>query len=217
MNKYHDAIFDCDGVILDSNSLKTSAFKEVTKKFGAEIVDAFVSYHKQNGGVSRYKKFEWLFKNLIKECPSQKQLLNITKQYASIVAKKMLSCKITPGLKALKEHANVPNWSIVSGGDQTELREIFRKRDLNKFFNSGIYGSPKPKRIIFQENFQNGIFKLPAVYFGDSKMDYEVAKEFDVDFVFISDWTEFLDWKPYILKNKIFHTPKLRDLLLFEK
>ena len=34
MKKYTNLFFDCDGVILNSNLIKTNSFYEVTKKYG---------------------------------------------------------------------------------------------------------------------------------------------------------------------------------------
>ncbi len=213
LNEYNDTIFDCDGVILDSNRVKTIAFKEVTLKYGEDIANAFVDYHKENGGVSRYKKFEWLFQKLLKKDPTKKELLDITARFANIVSERMLHCKITPNLEKLKKYLSSPNWSIVSGGDQTELRHLLKRRGLTRFFNSGVYGSPRTKHMIFEQNFKRGIFSLPAIYFGDSRLDYEVANEFNMDFVFISSWTEFSDWKTYSIEKKIHSAKKLKDLI----
>jgi len=56
---YKTLVFDCDGVVLNSNKIKTQAFYEATKQFGHESAQALVDYHVANGGISRYAKFEW--------------------------------------------------------------------------------------------------------------------------------------------------------------
>ena len=53
-NKYNSIIFDCDGVILNSNQIKTNAFRKVLKQFNNKAIDEFIQYHKDNGGISRY-------------------------------------------------------------------------------------------------------------------------------------------------------------------
>ena len=47
LSKYKSIIFDCDGVILNSNSVKTQAFYLIAKSFGDEIADSFIEYHKK--------------------------------------------------------------------------------------------------------------------------------------------------------------------------
>jgi len=57
--KYDYLIFDCDGVILDSNRLKSQAFADALLDEPPERIKAFVRYHKQHGGISRYEKFRY--------------------------------------------------------------------------------------------------------------------------------------------------------------
>ena len=40
-------IFDCDGVILNSNEIKSNAFAQSLKDEPTDLVDAFIEYHKQ--------------------------------------------------------------------------------------------------------------------------------------------------------------------------
>ncbi|NJM23241.1 MAG: hypothetical protein HC907_33605 [Richelia sp. SM1_7_0] len=54
-------IFDCDGVIFDSNALKTAAFREVLAAYPQEVVDKFIVYHQKTGGISRYVKLRAFF------------------------------------------------------------------------------------------------------------------------------------------------------------
>ena len=57
-------VFDCDGVILESVDAKTQAFARIGAEFGEEARDRLVAYHAMYGGVSRYKKFEWMFQEV---------------------------------------------------------------------------------------------------------------------------------------------------------
>ena len=67
VNRYKTLIFDCDGVILDSNRLKTQAFFEASKRYGKRAATKLVEYHLENGGVSRFKKFEYFFSDILKK------------------------------------------------------------------------------------------------------------------------------------------------------
>ena len=51
-------IFDFDGVICDSNSIKTSCLKKAVKNINSKAADEFEKHHKKNGGISRYFKFK---------------------------------------------------------------------------------------------------------------------------------------------------------------
>lgn len=43
MQKYETLVFDCDGVLLDSNRVKTEAFWTVASQFGQAAADALYS------------------------------------------------------------------------------------------------------------------------------------------------------------------------------
>ena len=61
LKKYTTIVFDCDGVILDSNVVKTEAYFRTAKNLGASDAQAqqLVDYHIKLGGISRYHKFDW--------------------------------------------------------------------------------------------------------------------------------------------------------------
>ena len=60
--EYKTLVFDCDGVVLNSNQLKIQAYYDVAIKFGAneQQAQALVAHHVKLGGISRYPKFEYL-------------------------------------------------------------------------------------------------------------------------------------------------------------
>ncbi len=84
---------------------------------------------------------------------------------------------------------------MVSGGDQEELRAIFRERGLSSDF-AGIFGSPTAKSELVAQLMADA--ERPAVLIGDSELDYQVAVEHELDFVFVSHWTERADWRETI-------------------
>ena len=52
ISAYQIAVFDCDGVILDSNQIKSEAFAYALPDDPPELVKNFVQYHKENWGGS---------------------------------------------------------------------------------------------------------------------------------------------------------------------
>lgn len=196
LHEYRSLIFDCDGVILDSNQVKTAAFYKAALPYGTEAADALVAYHVANGGISRYQKFEYFLREIVGH-EGLAPLEGLLARYATQVREGLLGCRIAEGLDELRAALPRSNWLIVSGGDQNELREVFAARGLTRYFNGGIYGSPSDKREILAREIQNGHVELPALFIGDSRFDYVCATEAGLDFVFVSDWTEFNGWESY--------------------
>ena len=92
---------------------------------------------------------------------------------------------------------------IVSGGDQSELREIFAIRQLAALFDGGIFGSPDNKDEILARELSNQNIKLPALFLGDSKYDFQAATKANLDFVFLSSWSDVKDSEVWCQKSCI--------------
>lgn len=213
LSKYKTFLFDCDGVVLNSNKVKTEAFYDVTLSFGDELAQKFVEYHTANGGVSRYIKFQYFITDILKQ-PIEKGLLNkLLEDYALVVKNGLMSCDVTPGLEKLRELTPHANWLIVSGGDQNELREVFAQRNLDYMFNGGIYGSPDNKDTILAREQENGNISQPALFLGDSKYDFKAADRAGLDFVFLNEWSEVVDWEEWTARHKITNTRSILDII----
>ena len=59
------AVFDLDGVILESIDCKTRAFKDLYKNYGKEIQEKVERHHLQNGGISRFEKIKFYHKKYL--------------------------------------------------------------------------------------------------------------------------------------------------------
>lgn len=198
-------MFDCDGVVLDSNVVKTEAYFRTAKNLGATDAQAqaLVDYHVKLGGISRYHKFEWYLREVLQQPLADAAIQALLDEFARELEVGLIECPIAEGLQALREATPGVSWMILSGGDQQEIRTLFAKRNLSHFFNSGLFGSPDNKDTVLTREKLNGNLQLPALFIGDSKYDYEAATRAGLDFVFLSDWTEVADWKNYCKVNSI--------------
>jgi len=208
---YITLVFDCDGVVLNSNQVKTDAFYQTSLLYGKQAAQAMVDYHVANGGVSRYEKFAHFLENIVprQEGPDLDSLLA---SYASYVKDGLLSCEVAPGLQALKESTPEARWLIVSGGDQAELRDVFAHRGLTQLFDGGIFGSPDTKDEILQREFASSNVQHPALFLGDSKYDYQAATLVNIDFLFVSGWSEVDDWENWISRESISNAYDIRSV-----
>jgi phosphoglycolate phosphatase-like HAD superfamily hydrolase len=191
LSQYRTWVFDCDGVLLDSNKVKTAAFYQAAKPYGASYAKALVDYHVNNGGISRYVKFEMFMTEILgRPTVDQKELQQLLDYYATYVRNGLRTCDVADGLRDLRQSTHGANWLIVSGGDQQELREVFEDRQLAHYFDGGIFGSPDNKNDILARESCSGLIRHPGVFVGDSYYDSTAALQADLDFIFARRWSE---------------------------
>ena len=130
---YRSIVFDCDGVILNSNKIKTRAFRKASMPFGQNASSSLENYHLRNGGVSRYAKFDYFLTKIVPiDCKKKRAsyLKKMLKTYSEETEKGLLDSEITFGLHSLRDKTKGSSWLIVSGGDQDQLHYVFAKREL---------------------------------------------------------------------------------------
>ncbi|MDP2548530.1 MULTISPECIES: HAD family hydrolase [unclassified Oceanobacter] len=213
ITQYQTLVFDCDGVLLNSNKIKSQAFYKATKHFGHESAQAFVDYHMQNGGISRYAKVKYFIKEILKQEFDETLYQDLLARFARAVKDGLMACDIAEGLSELKTKTK-STWFVVSGGDQNELREVFSARDLEKYFDGGIFGSPDSKDIILAREISAHNITNPALFLGDSKYDYQAASLANIDFVFLHQWTEVDDWEVFCKTNGLKSVSSLKDFVV---
>tara|TARA_Y100000768_G_scaffold375956_1_gene347395 strand:- start:9100 stop:9786 length:687 start_codon:yes stop_codon:yes gene_type:complete len=194
LNDYELFVFDCDGVLLDSNKLKSKAFRITLENYPKSLVDSFISYHELSGGISRYVKLEYFLSNILKKKNYQEEHQDLLNRF-SIISMDLISknSKLVPGVKdLLRKLKKEKKYSIVcSGADEIDLKKILALKNLDHYF-SAIYGSPKTKKeILLKVCSESQNTKMRGIFFGDAASDYEAAKKYAFDFIFVSynsDW-----------------------------
>lgn len=203
-------VFDCDGVIVDSNEIKTEGFARAVEGYGPEAVDAFVAYHRAHGGLSRYRKFEHFFRTVVGIARYEDEMDRALVAFEAAVVSAMLDCPLVPGvLDLLRELSGerVPCF-VVSGSDQAELRGILARRGLDVFFR-GIFGSPASKAervgVVLRSLAMSG---EGGILFGDALIDMETAVEFGMTPVFVSGFTLWAEGAEFC---RVQGWPQIRD------
>ena len=183
--KWKVVFFDFDGVILDSVDVKTKAFAEMFKKYGASIQKKVVKYHLENGGVDRYKKFKYFYENLLNLSIDDKKIQELAEQFSNLAFNKVLKSDYIAGayevLVSLNKN-NIPAF-VVSGTPDLEIKSIVEKKGLSIFFIE-VHGSPRNKTDITKDilnryNYNSG----GCIFLGDSMSDYQAALENGMDFL----------------------------------
>ena len=208
LDKYKTFIFDCDGVILNSNFIKANCFYLSVIDFGVNVALEFKKYHSREGGLSRVKKFDYLIETILpkfKISVKNKEELckSLLYKYESALRSQIFNSELSSKIFDFKNRYQSIDWIMISGSDQDELREIMNFKNISNLFNLGIFGSPLSKKSLIKKNLLNGKIKMPALFIGDSKLDYYAAKTFDMDFLFLYGWTDFDNWEDFCLTNNI--------------
>jgi len=183
-------VFDCDGVILESVDVKTRAFGKIVEKYGPESVARMTEYHLAHGGVSRSRKFEWFYDEVLGRKITEQEIQSLSKKFSQLAFKGVMRSPMVPGIMETLEfvHGRLPMY-VASGTPNDELLQVMDARNLTRFFN-GVYGTPPEKsellrRIIEQE----GIAPNDTLMVGDSSTDLDAAQSCGSQFFGIG--TEF--------------------------
>ena len=214
LKKYNTIIFDCDGVILNSNFQKIEAYRNTAISYGASKIQAedLVSYHVSLTGISRNIKFKYFLKEIMGEHVTDSSMKKLVDTLNIEVITLLKNCEVASGIEKLKSHTKKSTWMVASGGDQEELRFLFKEKGIASFFEGGIYGSPSSKHQIVEEKMKDKNF-LPTLFLGDSLYDIQTAQKYKLDFIFIYGWTDLKNWKKICNENGLPYVEKIQDLL----
>ncbi len=169
-------IFDFDGVIVESVDIKTAAFAELFKNEGKEAVNKIVGYHLANTGVSRYEKFKYIYKEILKRDLSENEFKGLCDRFASLVVKSVVRAPYVRGsVEFLEAYSSIYKCFVVSATPQPEIEDIIRLRGIEKYFTA-VYGAPRKKTKAVGEIIGDyHLLPKELLYVGDALSDYKAA------------------------------------------
>lgn len=177
-------IWDFDGVILNSNKIRDFGFEKVLKDYPKNEVQQLMSFHKKNGGLSRYVKFRYFFEEIRLEKISEDEVQMWADKFSKVMLSLLIDEKllINETLNYIKGNFKKKTMHIVSASDQNELRKICSGLNLTPFFKS-ISGSPVTKKCNVKNVIElNSYKKEEVLLIGDSINDYHAAKDNGIGF-----------------------------------
>lgn len=182
---YQAVFFDFDGVILDSVQVKTRTFASMFRKYGPEVEKAVVEFHLAHGGVSRFKKFEHYYENILKKSITQEELQALGEAFSRSALQGVLDSPFMPGamdtLMQLKEKGT-PCF-VASGTPDEEIKFVVEKKGLSTFFLE-VNGSPRKKdEIILDIAGRHGFKPGRCLFIGDAMTDHDAAKTAGTSFL----------------------------------
>jgi phosphoglycolate phosphatase len=173
------AVFDFDGVVLESADIKTHAFRRL---FDGN--SAAVAYHLDHQGVSRYEKFRHITTQILGRAYTEEDEARLGERFSELVLDEVLACPFVPGARELlaRRAGELPLF-VASGTPEDELRTIASARGVAGCF-AGVYGTPPTKaQIIGRVLNETALAPADVVMVGDATTDLEGARAAGVRFV----------------------------------
>lgn len=176
--------FDFDGVLVETLEVKTRAYRKLFESESTENLERILSYHLQNGGVSRFEKFRTIYRDILERPLGESQFQHLCQAFAQLVVEEVVAAPWVLGAREfLSRHRFNHHFFIVSGTPQEELVEIVHRRGMATFFDE-ILGSPRTKIELLREVLQRyRLAPTRMLFIGDSRTDWEAARENGILFV----------------------------------
>lgn len=172
------AVFDFDGVIIESVDCKTRAFARLFEHEGSDVVRRVIEYHHLHSGISRFEKFRYYYRELLGRPLSANKERELGEQFSKMVMAEVLNVPFVPGaLETLRTLQGRLPLFVASGTPEGELGDIVMRRGLDGYFK-GVFGSPAIKGDILKNILESvGCAQRPdaVVMVGDAISDLEAA------------------------------------------
>jgi phosphoglycolate phosphatase-like HAD superfamily hydrolase len=181
-NPLRAVVFDFDGVILESNDVKTDAFVELYAHHGPDVVAQVRAHHLENLGISRFKKFAWIAEQVLRVPFSEAESAELGRRFTDLALAKVMVAPFVPGAERALEAIALPMF-VASGTPDGELRDIVERRGLTSRFRE-VHGTPKEKPAILRDVMaRHGLASDEVLFVGDGLSDYRAAMEAGVEFL----------------------------------
>ncbi|MFY7899531.1 MAG: HAD family hydrolase [Chitinophagaceae bacterium] len=182
---YKVIFWDFDGVIMDSMPIRNKGFELVLSEYPKNEVDALMSYHKANGGLSRYAKFRYFFEVIKNESVTDEKIAVLANSFSEIMLQHLINpaLLIADSVAYIQKNYIAQQMHIVSASDGVELNKICGGVYIQQYFKT-IQGSPTPKKQLVNSIIQQFNYSLEdIVLIGDSANDYEASSVNKIDFL----------------------------------
>ena len=177
-------LWDFDGVILDSMKIKGEGFLELFQEYDKNYLAKLEKYHYDSGGVSRFDKIRYFYKEVLQEEITEDEVLKLADKFAKIIKSKLYNKEnlITETVDFIEQNYKKYNFHIVSGAEHQELNDLCDNFELTQYFNS-IEGSPTKKDILVKNVIEKYKYKkVEIILIGDAMTDYNTSVNNSIEF-----------------------------------
>ncbi len=180
-------VFDLDETLVDSREFCSETIARVLKHFNSDIdEEKVVALHDKFGGSTIVDHYERMRRDFNIDVPIKRLLDKDADIQKKEVYRMQLFDGVTDILKFLKDRYKTLH--ILTNRKKDTLLPILKHTDIGKYFDNIIscvdegYKKPNPQCMndLVTELKTN---KEKIIYFGDTKIDREFAKNAEVDFV----------------------------------
>jgi phosphoglycolate phosphatase-like HAD superfamily hydrolase len=178
--------FDFDGVILDSNEIKFRAFAAIFEKpeFSSRR-EEIKTYYQSHHAVDRFKKFEHILLNILKQDHDPNLLALWAEQFRSQTRLELKRCPEIAGSMPFisRLRKNLYPVYVVSATPQEELEWIVHQRGWAHLFTA-LLGSTRPKAEHLRDILRREqCTPKELLFIGDTLDDATAAHTVGVNFV----------------------------------
>lgn len=176
-------ILDFDGVIIESNDLKTRAFESVFGRF-PEHAAAMMAYHHAHMFESRFFKFRHLVTEVLGRDADDPLAGELATAFEEETSRHMVACSMVPGAAEFLHtvNARVPMY-LASVNPQEQLDSVLAARRLDHFFHR-VYGCPPWTKASAVADIVTSLGSGDGVVFvGDSAGDQRAAALNGIEFI----------------------------------
>lgn len=183
MIEFSTIFWDFDGVIKDSVEVKTQAYMQLVKPFGAAVAERVREHHEAHGGMSRFDKFP-LYLQWAGEEPSPSRVSEFCDQFSQLVLQGVIDAPWVAGIEDyLRSNHHQQKFVLVSATPQDELEQILLALDLTKCF-AEVFGAPTRKKdAIRMALAARGLDPHDCLMIGDARADLEAAEANQMPFL----------------------------------
>ncbi|MGR4070182.1 HAD hydrolase-like protein [Halomonas sp. LR3S48] len=181
---HYALVFDFDGVVLDSATLKRQAFADLYAEAPAPQYQAVCAYLNRKGGQPREVKFRHIEAHIFGRQASEARIRELCALFKASVEQRLLQAPAIPGaVEFLARWAGKRPLYLLSATPEAELKAIVEKRELARYF-SEVVGSP-PDKVTGLRNLlvRCGHAAHETVMIGDSYNDFRAARSNGTRFV----------------------------------
>ena len=206
-------VFDFDGVLVESVDTKTKAYAGLFEDEGEEVVRKVVDYHLEHGGVSRFEKFKFIYREILRSPLTEEKFNSLCNDFSRIVVDEVVNARWVNGAREfLENNKNAYQFFVVSGTPDEELKSIIKRREMDSMFDA-VFGSPKAKDQLLNElmDFYN-LNCNEMVFVGDAMTDRQAAESTGIPFI----WRRISQSAPPLINFEgpsIFNLCQLEDCL----